>query len=186
MHPRMLDRFSDVPLFQLGHSRRGEHLLQGELDGQEALLVKYSYTIGHGKSRTTHEQLVLILPDLRVAVPAFQLAPETLWLRLLQLLGWSDIDFSGTQESEAFSRNYQLSGLDETAIRNFFSQSLQRYFAENHGWNIQSAAGHLVLSRRPKRSFSDMLTDDRVPRLDDLRELIDGTREIMAFVCPAL
>lgn len=96
---------------------RGSYLLQGRLDGREA--VFFDFTIGSGKNART--QSVVTLRAEGRPLPSFLLTQETFVDKLAATMGGQDLDFDGDAE---FSQAYRLRG-DEAAVRQLFSPGLR-------------------------------------------------------------
>jgi len=141
--------FSDLPIFNLGHSHTYLNILRGRLDGNaEALLFDYEYTTGSGKNRQTHRQTIAALAYGKGGLPRFELRPENLFHRIGEVFGYQDIDFAG---HEGFSKSYLLRGPDEAPIRALFGLNLLQYFEAHPGWSVQGGGGWLAAWRQGQR-----------------------------------
>ena len=87
-----------------------------------------------------------------------------------------DIDFSASPE---FSRNYLLTGRDETRIRTLFNRGLLDFFRRETGWTVEGHDDWLLVYRhgvreKPDRLSQFLLESGRVsdvfarPRSDDV------------------
>ncbi|HOX22796.1 MAG TPA: hypothetical protein PLL10_04970 [Elusimicrobiales bacterium] len=130
-----------MSVFKAGSSRNFCNLLSRSSHGQTLLAFDYSYTTGSGKNRHTHTQTVIAF-SCDQFLPQFQLCPENLGHKLLQLFGYRDIDFTETPE---FSKSYLLRGPEETSVRSFFSMEARNMLQSAPGWTMEGAAQWLVL-----------------------------------------
>jgi hypothetical protein len=123
----LLTRLEGFHLFSQGHSKTISNLIHGEINGTEVMIFDYRYTVGGGKSPSTHSQTVICLRSDRLNLPAFSLRPENVLHRIGSVFGYQDIDFS---ESPAFSEKYLLRGPNEQAIRGVFNRRVLSFFED--------------------------------------------------------
>ncbi len=123
-------------LFGQGHSRTWRHEPSGTYNGMAFTAFEYVYTIGAGRSRSTHSQAMMKWESAGAKLPAFTLGPESFFSRIGQALGASDIDF---EDDPAFSRAYVLKGQDEAAIRTLFTSALRAELASRPGQHLAGA-----------------------------------------------
>ncbi|RBP46364.1 hypothetical protein DES53_102755 [Roseimicrobium gellanilyticum] len=127
------------------------------------------FTEGSGKSARTHVQTVCCFQDERTRMlPHFQLRPEHLGDKLGSLFGGKDIDFPSHPE---FSSKYLLRGMNELAIRRFFTEPLLSHFDRDRGWTVEAVSGRLFVYR----------LDQRI-KPQDLEAFIDSRRKILAVI----
>ena len=135
-------------LTTLGHSRHVRNVIElPETDGERMTLFDFSYVIGSGKSSRNYQQTVTRVQSPKLNLPAFDMRPEGVLLKIAQSLGMKDIDFA---EAPTFSRMYTLRGQDEAAIRSLFTPELLRFCEANRGLWI-SGAGNLLWFHRENR-----------------------------------
>ncbi len=75
-----------------------------------------------------------IVTDLPNEIPDFTLTQESFMSRVLQTVGYRDINFD---KFPLFSEKYLLKGEDEKSIRNFFSDELIMFLEKNMNFNIE-------------------------------------------------
>jgi hypothetical protein len=133
-----------LPLLSRGRARSSTNLLSGWLDGMEALIFDYQYTVGSGKSQRHYSQTVIALNPGK-SLPLFELRPEKIAHKIASLFGSPDIDFNSHPE---FSKRYLLRGPDENALRGFFGPLLLNFFASNpEFWSVESNGRRLIVYR---------------------------------------
>jgi len=167
-----VERCAALKLFQKGHHRRAENVLEGSLWGGPAVLADYRYTTGGGKSSQVHRQTVCLLRESTLVLPAFVLRREGVGDRLAQaVLGAADLDFA---DDSAFSRAWVLQGEDEEAVRFLFGPELRLslrhapalpVYVEGRGDTLLVHAGRAV-------------------RPDSVRDLVQQAQSVMAMVRP--
>ncbi len=127
-------------LFGAGYSRQWRHEISGTLNGMAFTAFEYVYTIGGGRSQSTHTQAMIKWESAGAKLPEFTLGPESFFSRIGQALGASDIDFD---DDAAFSRAYVLKGEDEAAVRTLFSSALRADLASKPGQHLAGAGATL-------------------------------------------
>jgi hypothetical protein len=128
------------PLFQKGHSTTAINVLEGSVAGLAARVFDYSYTVGNGRNRTTHNQTVAAFFAGQTTLPIFEMYPERFYHAIAELVGHKDIDFN---DDPAFSSNYRLFGPDEAAVRRCFNPVAVSALASRLGWTVEG--GHQTL-----------------------------------------
>jgi hypothetical protein len=151
--------------------------LAGQVDGIPIQMLDYTYAEKGDEGSTYYTQTVVVLPGAD-HLPAFELRPRHLGMRMLGVLGIPGITFDSAQVDpetaravEQFQRHYYLSlGLDkelkklgeqikdlpatdstsqaEETVRRLFAVEVLEFFAEHPGWYVESAGHHLALWRR--------------------------------------
>jgi hypothetical protein len=183
MHERLSQRVRCLPLFQWGHSQSTVNVLQGSLDGTECIVCRHRWVTGSGKNRTEHARLVVVLADVAARLPQFELAPEQWYHKVGGWLGMKDINFGGSDEAARFSSKYRLTGSNEDAIRDAFTEPVVNWFADRPHWTVQGAGRFLLLTRPPKlRSFRLSASTDPVPTVEEVLRLIDESAEAAALL----
>lgn len=147
-----LRALGDVPLFDRGHSKRVANLMKGRLGDRDVAIFDYWFTTGSGKSQHTTSQTVVLLLGANRSLPDLQMAPENPITRLVEKLGYQDIDIDSSPE---FSRNYVVKGRDEAAIRSALYPQATSYFADHAGWMVEVRAGNIAIYRGNQRSKAD-------------------------------
>jgi hypothetical protein len=146
--PGLLLRFAGMHLFSQGHGQRITNVLQGEANGLRVDLFDYTFTIGGGKSSSTHRQTVVsfVLPDRDL--PAFSLRPENTFHRIGAWFGYQDINF---EDFPVFSKRYLLRGPDEPAIRKLFTPEVMTFYEGLTGVCTEGAGCVLIFYRERHR-----------------------------------
>lgn len=93
--------------FGAGHARKATEVLAGEYAGRPALSFTYVWTVGGGKSETTHTAHVVVL-FLPAALPVLELTPEGFGARVAKAFGGQDVQL----ESEDFNRAWRVEASD--------------------------------------------------------------------------
>lgn len=135
-------------LFGEGHSKAWSNLLRGSLDGMQALVFDYRYTIGGGKNSSTHRQTAAAFPLSR-PLPAFEMRPETFLHKIGQAFGYRDMDFDS---HPGFSKQYLLRGADENALRSAFHSGILGFFESSPGWSVESNGRWLIVYKGNARA----------------------------------
>jgi hypothetical protein len=165
-------RCAALKLFQKGHHRRAEVVLEGSLWGGPAVLADYRYTTGGGKSSKVHRQTICLLREPTLALPAFVLRREGVGDRLAQaVLGAADLDFA---DDAAFSRAWVLQGEDEEAVRLLFGPELRLSLLHAPALPVYVEA----------RGDTLLVHAGRVVRPDSVRDLVQQAQSVMAMVRP--
>lgn len=138
----------DLPLYGRGHSRHLKNVMGGRAAAEEARIFDYQYTTGGGKESHTWRQTVALYPGGGRGLPDFVLAPENVFHKLGQLLGYQDIDFDS---SPVFSSRYLLRGPDEAAIRSAFTVDTRSFFEQEAGWTVEVQGGNVGIYRSGKQ-----------------------------------
>ncbi len=125
---------ADYQLMRLGHSKKIRNILTSKKEietvsenivGME-VIFDYSYTTQGGKNSQTHTQTVISYKSEDLAIPSFYLHEEGLGSKILaKFTNVKDINF---EKYPKFSNKYILYGSDEEKIREFFDDSLLRFF----------------------------------------------------------
>jgi len=161
---------------------RCNHVLQGKVDGQEVLIFRFRSTQRHDNDHQL-QPVLIVLPDVCPGMPDFQLEPDNLIRRMIESLTRANPEILPSIAMEEFEKLYRLRGSDQDRLKNVFHSDVIEYFAQNPGWYVESDGNHLLFYRhRGKKSISEALFDDRVPKLDELRALWDGSREIVRLL----
>ena len=94
--------------FDQGYDRTAENVITGDHDGMALVAFDYSYkedsTGADGKSSTTTYHHAVVALRMPCALPGLQIAPEGIFSRLGNLLGFQDIEL----ESEEFNRRFRV------------------------------------------------------------------------------
>lgn len=135
---------SVLPVFLHGSSRKSSNLLYRSSSAGQTLVFDYLYVTGSGKSRTQHQQTMVVF-NAQVFLPQFELCPENLVHKFLKLFGYADINFP---ESSQFSKMYLLRGPNEEIVRAQFSLDARTLLQGLPGWRLE-AAGQWLAAYKP-------------------------------------
>ena len=150
------------PLFSKGHNRKISNVIKGDTEAIDIFVFDYEYTTGHGNSRNTSRQTVMLFRTADLRLPSFALRPENVFHKIGNLFGYQDIDFEQAQD---FSSRYLLKGQDEAAVRDLFTQNVLFTYEQNQGWCTEGDDDTLVVYRASKRVAPDdipMFMDDGI------------------------
>ena len=136
-------------LFQQGHTRVFDNVIQGSIDGSNLKLFDYSYTTGHGKNRSTQTQTVAVFQVKNTELPPFELRPEHFFHKIRSLFGHEDINFP---EDSRFSEDYFLKGKDTEVVQELFGPDIRNYFANDKTWSIEGGGQWLVIYKASRKT----------------------------------
>jgi hypothetical protein len=149
------ERMAAFDQFQIGHSRRGLNLMEGDVrvGGIRGTLLcgdyRYKVTRSNGKQTTTtvyNMSFVAMRPALSV--------PEDLTVRAEGVLdkigafvGFDDIDF----ESSEFSKRFHVKCSDRRFAFDVFDPRMMEYFLAAEPPRVQARAGVILIDRGVRR-----------------------------------
>jgi len=134
--------FALLHLFTQGHSKKIHNVLSGQLEDIEVLLFDYRYTVGSGRSSSTHQLTVAAFRAPDSNLPSFELRPEHLFHKIGQAFGYQDIDM---EDYTDFSNRYLLRGQDEQAVRAAFSPQTIHGLEGEKNWCIEASDQWMVI-----------------------------------------
>lgn len=102
-------------------------------------------TRGTRMSEQNHTMSVLLISNIQVYIPAFTLTHESLLAKVLQTVGYEDIDFA---EYPSFSNYYLLKGIRESEIRKFFTQELIEFLENNQEFSLESNENKILIRKQ--------------------------------------
>ena len=144
--------------FTHGYNPRFQDFLQRTTGDRSVCVFQFSYITGSGKSRTSHIQSVVLIVSSKMNLPSFLLEPENILLKIGEIIGGGDIDFT---ESPAFSSKYLLKGSDLERITMLFSPEVRAFFEQNPGWSVEGMGDSLIAYRQgrlwPVREITQLL-----------------------------
>ena len=121
-----------------------ENPLQGKRGDTVVLLVDYHYSEWVG-DRTFRRNFTLChFTSGDLALPVFELSPESVGDRVAGIFGYQDIDL---QHSPVFSKKYLVRGKDEAAIRNLFTPAITGPLTSMNDVQVQGHEDVLVFTR---------------------------------------
>lgn len=143
-------------LFAQGIGKRVYDMIHGEAEGVGISVFNYQFAAKATVAQTGHAQTVAMFQSNSISLPAFFLRPSSIKHQLGTAFSAS-ISFPTHAN---FSNQYLLSGSDETALRNLFTDSVLAFFAANPGWSLEGGGSQLFLYRE-----SQILPPQYVPTL---------------------
>lgn len=133
-------------LFSLGDYNSVSHALKDVSALPGAWYLDFEYTVRGGKSNHSYRFGLALYRDERLALPEFDLAPETLLDKAGDLVTKRDIDFP---ERPGFSGRYALTGPDRERVAALFTPGITGVFEGlRGGWRVQGAGRFLIVFRR--------------------------------------
>lgn len=93
--------------------------------------------------QSLHMSIVLI-ENIQIYVPAFNLSKEVLLGKVKQRIGYEEIYFDSFPD---FSQYYYLKGIHHAEIRDFFTDRLLDFLVQNQDFNIESRNNQIVIYR---------------------------------------
>lgn len=160
---------SSSELSMRGTGRRLSNFIELPPGPGQPLIFDFQFSEGGGKNSHTHIQTICCFQDERTRLlPHFLLRPEHLGDKLGSLFGGKDINFPSHPD---FNRKYLLRGMNETSIRQYFSEAILSHFDRDLGWTVEAVSGRLFVYR----------LDQRI-KPQDLQAFIDSRRKILAVI----
>lgn len=133
-------------LFSLGDYNSVSHGLRDISVIPGAWYLDFDYTVRGHKSNHRYNFGLALYRDERLAVPEFELSPETLLDRAGDLVTKRDIDFP---ERPGFSGRYALTGPDKERVAALFTPEVTGVFEGLRGsWQVQGAGKFLIVFKR--------------------------------------
>ena len=133
-------------LFSLGDYNSVSHGLRDVSVLPGAWYLDFQYTVRGHKSSHNYNYGLALYRDERLALPEFELSPETLLDRAGDLVTKRDIDFP---ERPGFSGRYALSGPDKERVAALFTTEVSGIFEGlRGGWQVQGAGKFLIVFKK--------------------------------------
>jgi hypothetical protein len=129
------------------------------------VLFDYKYTVSYGKSEHSPQQTIARIKSPLLKLPSFLLFPETIFSKVAKVFGQTDVNFP---DSPAFSDQYILRGLDETALRAIFSPALRKALEPLDHLTIEGADDVLFIFRVERRVKAEEL----VARIEEDKKIL--------------
>ncbi len=146
--PAFQSSISHHRLFNQGHSRRTKNMIFGQTEDVELAIFGYRYTTGSGKHQQTHQQTVISFQSPHLALPEFELRPESFFHKIGKVFGYTDVNFDS---HPLFSKRCLLRGANEAAIRDLFTPELLAFFEVQEGVSVEASKDGLIYYRASKR-----------------------------------
>jgi hypothetical protein len=143
-------------LFAQGIGKRVYDMIHGEAEGVGISIFNYQFAAKATLAQTAQAQTVAMFQSNSINLPAFLLRPASIKHQLGSAFSAS-ISFPTHAD---FSNQYLLSGSDESALRNLFTDSVLAFFAASPGLNVEAGGSQLFLYRE-----SQIMPPQYVPTL---------------------
>ena len=151
---------SSLPLFSRGRSRQIHSIIHGDTEAVAVSVFDYHYTVSSGKNSHTYRQTVVCVRSPGMALPQFELKPQTFLHGIGKLFGYQDIDFPSHPK---FSKAFVLRGVHEKAVRKLFTADLLSFCETKLRINVEGRGEYLVFYRASKRvkpeQFRDLMSE---------------------------
>jgi hypothetical protein len=139
-----MDLFKSIAYFTRGSSHQVLNHLSGSTDVATVHMMDFQFTVGSGKNATVKRQTVAAFQADELRLPGFDLAPESLATRFMELFGVQDIDF---EEDEAFSQKFVLTSSAEPAVRRLLDRELRQFLGQRPDIYLSVRPGFICLYR---------------------------------------
>jgi hypothetical protein len=174
----MHQQLSEFRLFKVGGSREVLNVISEPGLGFENHLFDYKYVVSTGKTTQIFKQTVLFINSKKLSLPEFYQKPETIFTRLMAILGFDDIDFTNHEE---YSKAYHLKGDYEEVIRYYFSDEVLDLLNAQKDLYVEGMNYYLILYQKNKLCPPEQLNTFRnlglilhklfIKRTDNIKEL---------------
>lgn len=164
-------RYDHVPQMKRGSDRYGQNFLGGSYRGHEVAVFEFHYAVqrGSGKNQhTDHEFLQVFVVTLPGCFPRLTIAPEGLFSKLAQSLGYEDIDF----ESHEFSRRFCVRSADKKFAYDFCHARMIEYLLGQDEMVLHLEGEELLLLFEERLAVHEFRAN--LERLAALRGLFPG------------
>ena len=118
-------------------------------------LLDYTYRTGFGKEAQVWNQTVLRMQSPMLHLPQFLLYPESIFSKIAQAFGYSDIDFPAFPK---FSKMYMVRGADEATVRRVFTPAVIQFCEQHRGISLEAGGDRLLFFRLAKRVKPEAIT----------------------------
>jgi len=154
----MARRYRFLDKLRRGSERYAFNILSGTYQEHEALLFDYHYRTGSGKN-THHYYISFFILHLPVLFPELIIAPEGIFSKIAQAVGYDDIDF----ESHEFSRKFCVRSKDKKFAYDVCNARMIEYLLSNTDLSIEIEDRVLAIS------FDSRLAPEKIePNLNRL------------------
>jgi hypothetical protein len=136
-----------------GRDRYAYNTLSGNYQGHKVLVFDYHYKTGSGKN-TQHHHFSFFILHLPAAFPELTIAPEGLFSKIAQAVGYDDIDF----ESHEFSRKFCVRSADKKFAYDVCNAQMIEYLLANADLTIEIDDDAMAIS------FNSRLSPERIER----------------------
>ena len=137
----MARRYRFLDKLRRGSQRYAFNVLSGSYQEHEVLLFDYHYRTGSGKN-THHHYLSFFILCLPVSFQELIIAPEGIFSKIAQAVGYDDIDF----ESHEFSRKFCVRSKDKKFAYDVCNARMIEYLLSNTDLSIEIEDKALAIS----------------------------------------
>ena len=131
------------------------NVLRKLIDNDEFFIFDFQYTPKHSDKSTAAKLATIRAVFIRVGdrnLPNFELLPETMFEKIKQLFGSSDIDFDGYPD---FSKKYVLKSTEPGELKKCFPERLIQYLEGKDGIFIEARKQCLLVYKDEGGEFAD-------------------------------
>ncbi|MHC4325617.1 MAG: hypothetical protein ACYSUX_15225 [Planctomycetota bacterium] len=154
----MPKRYRFLNKLRQGSGRYAFNILSGSYQGHEVILFDYHYKTGSGKN-THHHYLSFFILHLQIPFPELIIAPEGIFSKIAQAVGYDDIDF----ESHEFSRKFCVRSPNKKFAYDVCNARMIEYLLSNTDLSIEIENNAMAIS------FNSRLAPERIePNLNRL------------------
>jgi hypothetical protein len=154
----MAKRYNFLDKLRRGSNRYAYNVLSGSYQGHGILLFDYHYKTGSGKN-THHHYFSFFILHLPTTFPELIIAPENIFSKIAQAVGYDDIDF----ESHEFSRKFCVRSRNKKFAYDVCNARMIEYLLSNTNLSIEIEDRALAIS------FSSRLSPEKIePNLNRL------------------
>jgi len=138
-------KYKDFPI-QIGNKISYEENILSQY-GDLGKIESSDITLQEGALQDKKESQITIIhvSDIDFPVPNFALEPEGLWSKLFEGVSGRDIDFAAYP---VFSKKYYLRGYDESAVTNFFGESLIHFLENREEMHVECHKHRMIFYKR--------------------------------------
>jgi MFS superfamily sulfate permease-like transporter len=122
-----------------------ENVLSRYTDFAKVEVSDMTLTEGARQAKSDTHITVAHISETELPIPDFALEPEGLWSKFSELVGGKDIDFT---DHPGFSKKYYLRGPNETAVREFFTDDLIRFFEKHDEVHVECHRHRLLVYKK--------------------------------------
>jgi MFS superfamily sulfate permease-like transporter len=112
----------------------------GKLEVSDIMLLE-----GARQMQTEKQITIVQLSETDLLIPDFALEPEGLWSKLFESVSGRDIDFDNHPK---FSHKYYLRGINEEAVRSFFTEPLIQFLENREEMHIECHRNRLLFYKK--------------------------------------
>jgi hypothetical protein len=131
-------------LFGRGDGQGTENVLSGAWQGIDLKEFDFWYydqsTDSKGRTSRTYHRFSCALMELPIDGAALTIAPETLFTRMADHLGFHDIDF----EDEKFNREFQVKCKDKKFATDLIDARMMQWLSASKGWSFELTGPNLL------------------------------------------